>query len=111
MDLKMPKRNGEIGASARDISPDTIVQQVLTNHTRQALLHLVRLGAVGGFRLDMRTTYLGYTIHFCAGGVWHVCITIIFSCRHRNCILNSPLCLPFWVGVLSLSVKSLVSAL
>lgn len=84
--FKLPTLKICADARVLEILPDTVMQQVLTDNTRQALLHLVRLRPSHcWFR---QTTSLSCTVHFRTGGVWQVQI-ITFICQDNNCILHA----------------------
>lgn len=64
--------------------PDAVIKEVLTNHTGQALLHLVRLCSIHWcFSHIIPHTGLNWTDFFCSGHVWQVW-TIIFTCPHKH---------------------------
>lgn len=50
--------------------PDTVMQQVLANNTRQRFLHLVCLSTIHQWFRQM--TSFSWTSNFCTGGMWQV---------------------------------------
>lgn len=63
--------------------PDAVVQEILTNHTCQALLHLVRLGSIHWWFSHMIPHTGPHRTDFCCSGrVWQVW-TVIFICQHK----------------------------
>lgn len=78
----------DAGEDHANLLPDAVVQEILANNTRQALLHLVRLSPVWArFR---RNASLRRTERVCVGGVWHGQI-IIFIWKHDGCMLHTML--------------------
>lgn len=78
----------DAGEDHSNLLPDAVVQEVLANNTRQALLHLVCLSPV--WARIRRNASLRRTERVCVGGVWQGQV-VIFIWKHNACMLHTML--------------------